>query len=158
MERPVTPTPPRHRILLVEDRPGSLRPVGELLERQGYLVEPVDGVLYAMWSVNASHRVYDAVLCAVELTDGDAIDLITHLRQRMGVRTIALAPRGGDPTALRRVNACRAIDRVLTHPGAAPDNPRACETVCDAVAELLSPRDPLRAAAPGFTVHPPNVA
>lgn len=137
MERPVTPLTP-HRILLVEDRPTSLSPLRQLLESQGHRVETVEGVLYAMWSVNASHRVYDTVLCAAELSDGDAIELITHLRQRMGVHTIALARRGCDPQALLRLTACRAVDRVLTHPaGALPDD-HACEAVCDAVSELMS--------------------
>ena len=140
----MTPLTP-HRILLVEDRPTSLSPLRQLLESQGHRVETVEGVLYAMWSVNASHRVYDTVLCAAELTDGDAVELITPLRQRMGVRTIALARRGGDPQALRRLTACRAVDRVLVHPaGALPDD-HACETVCDAVSELMS-------AAPA-TIH-----
>ena len=133
----MTPLTP-HRILLVEDRPTSLSPLRQLLESHGHRVETVEGVLYAMWSVNASHRVYDTVLCAAELDDGDAVELITHLRQRMGVHTIALARRGGDPQALRRLAACRAIDRVLTHPAGALPGDRACETVCDAVTELMS--------------------
>jgi CheY-like chemotaxis protein len=149
---------------MVDDHPASLAPLRERLERCGYRVESVEGVLYAMWSVNASHRVYDAVLCSAELADGDVIELITHLRQRMGVRTIALARHGCDPRAVRRVGSCLAVDRVLPHPGSAAASERLCEAVCEAVAELMSADQTLPpvAAPPAAvvdpTIHPRHIA
>ena len=157
------PTPPPIRILLVDDRPASLAPLRDRLERCGHRVESVEGVLYAMWSVNASHRVYDAVVCAAELADGDPVELLTHLRQRMGVRTIALTRHACDPRAVRHVAACLAIDRILPHPGDHPINDDACRAVCDAVAELMSadqtlPPSPPRAVAGDPDLHPRHIA
>jgi CheY-like chemotaxis protein len=158
----VPPTPPPIRVQLVDDHPATLAPLRDPLQRCGYRVESVEGVLYAMWSVNASHRVYDALLCSVELADGDSVELITHLRQRMGVRTIALAHHGCDPRALRRAATCLAIDRVLPHPaGGASTADHACQSICDAVADLMSADQPLQPPPPPTidpTIHPRHIA
>ena len=135
----MTPTPASCRILLVDDRPAILDDLRRLLEDRGHRVEPFAGVLYAMWAVNASRRVYDLVTSAVELSDGDGVELLSHLRRRMGVRTIALTWRGPESGPRRRATAdCPSIDAVFPHPACARPHERLAETVCDAACALLA--------------------
>lgn len=154
-----------YRVLLVDDRPESLSGLRVQLELRGHRVDSVEGVLYAMWAVNASHRVYDLVITAVELADGDGIELMTRLRERMGVRTIGLTRPGAD-AVVRRAAASPAVDLVLPHPGGARPNEPLCEAICDAASNLMRPVPPKLASAtlvnppppPPPTIHPPSVA
>ena len=156
-----------YRVLLVDDRPESLSGLRVQLELRGYRVDSVEGVLYAMWAVNASHRVYDLVVCAVELADGDGIELMTRLRDRMGVRTVGLTRPGAD-TVARRAAASPAVDLVLPHPAGARANEPLCQTICEAASNLMRPVQPRvspssssssrPASPPAPTIHPPSVA
>ena len=118
-----------------------------------------------MWAVNASHRVYDLVICAVELADGDGLELMTRLRERMGVRTVGLTRPGAD-TAARRAAASPAVDLVLPHPGGARPNEPLCDAICEAASSLMRPGQrkgsssaaSLPASPPPPTIHPPSVA
>ena len=159
----MSPTPASYRILLVDDRPESLAALRAQLELRGHRVDSVEGVLYAMWAVNASHRVYDLVISAIELSDGDGVELLTRLRERMGVRTIGLTVRGADTGSYRRAAAAEAIDLVLPHPAGARPNEPVCEALCDAASRLMRPVQPSIApppppAPPGSAVQPPHVA
>jgi CheY-like chemotaxis protein len=159
----VIPATTPFRVLLVDDRPESLSGLRVQLELRGHRVDSVEGVLYAMWAVNASHRVYDLVICAVELADGDGIELMSRLRDRMGVRTVGLTRPGAD-AVVRRASASPAVDLVLTHPGGARPNDPLCETICDAASNLMraaQPRtgpQPLPPQPPPHGIHPPSVA
>jgi CheY-like chemotaxis protein len=156
----VIPATTPYRILLVDDRPESLSALRVQLERRGHRVDSVEGVLYAMWAVNASHRVYDLVICAVELADGDGIELMTRLRDRMGVRTVGLTRPGADQVA-HRAAASPAVDLVLPHPAATRPNEPLCDTICEAASNLMRSCPP-RAGSPASptppTVYPPSVA
>jgi CheY-like chemotaxis protein len=161
----VIPATTPYRVLLVDDRPESLSGLRVQLEMRGHRVDSVEGVLYAMWAVNASHRVYDLVVCAVELADGDGIELMARLRERMGVRTIGLICPGAD-AVVRRASASPAVDLVLPHPGGARPNEPLCEAICDAASNLMravQPKAPGPAVLPAQhptppTIHPPSVA
>ena len=153
-----------YRILLVDDRPESLSGLRVQLELRGHRVDSVEGVLYAMWAVNASHRVYDLVISAIELADGDGIELMTRLRERMGVRTVGLTRPGAD-TAARRAAASPAVDVVLPHPAAGPrPSEGVCEAICDAGLSLMRAGQPRAASSPlpphppPPTIRPPSVA
>jgi len=158
----VIPATTPYRVLLVDDRPESLSGLRVQLERRGHRVDSVEGVLYAMWAVNASHRVYDLVVCSVELADGDGLELMTRLRDHMGVRTVGLTRPGAD-TVARRAAASPAVDLVLPHPAGGRPNEPLCEAICEAASNLMRPRSAtssssLPASATPPTVYPPSVA
>jgi CheY-like chemotaxis protein len=160
----VIPATTPYRVLLVDDRPESLSGLRVQLEMRGHRVDSVEGVLYAMWAVNASHRVYDLVVCSVELADGDGIELMARLRERMKVRTIGLTCPGAD-AVVRRASTSPVVDLVLPHPGGARPNEPLCEAICDAASNLMRAGQakagaavlPTQQPAPP-TIHPPSVA
>jgi len=64
----------------VDDRPESLSGLRVQLELRGHRVDSVEGVLYAMWAVNASHRVYDLVIyVAPPVLGSEDADAVTGL-------------------------------------------------------------------------------
>ena len=97
----VSPTPARgpkqaapsaRRILLVEDHEQTGRVIKRLLEGTGYDVHWASNVAEALSS--AQSRPFDLVVSDLGLPDGDGHQLMVQLRERFGLRGIALSGYG----------------------------------------------------------------
>ena len=80
------------RLLLVEDDPATLQALGRLLRRDGHTVITATTVASALDAAQTTG--FDFVVSDLGLPDGSGIDLMTQLRQRHGLRGIALSGYG----------------------------------------------------------------
>jgi len=80
------------RLLLVEDHQATRTALSRLLERRGYEVEAADSVAQARGM--ARNGVYNLVVSDLGLPDGTGYELMSELRDRYGLRGIALSGYG----------------------------------------------------------------
>ncbi len=80
------------RILLVEDHAPTLQVLSSLLGRSGYEVIAVSSIAAAMAAVTTG--TFDLVISDLGLPDGTGIQLMSGLRDRFGLRGIALTGYG----------------------------------------------------------------
>ncbi len=80
------------RLLLVEDHETTLQSMTRLLTRAGYQVVPTDTVASALAAAN--NGTFDLVVSDLGLPDGTGIELMEQLRDRHGLRGIALSGYG----------------------------------------------------------------
>lgn len=122
-------TPPKKRILLVEDHVDTAKGLAWLLTRAGYEVRTVHAASAALLA--AAEKKFDVVVSDVGLPDGSGFDLMRELNRCHGVPGIALTgyDRAEDleqgrqsgfvahlvkPVNLDQLRA--ALDRVFTAP------------------------------------------
>lgn len=130
------PVPVRHaagarrgaRLLLVEDHEPTRGPLTRLLARRGYDVVAVDTVAAAQRE--AAAQSFDLVLSDIGLPDGDGFTLMRELRDRYGLKGIALTGYGAD-TDLIRSDEAGFVDH-LTKPIAVSSLDRSLEKVIGA--------------------------
>jgi len=79
-------------ILLVEDHEDTLRIIARLLERQGYTVRPARSVSEAL-DLAAGER-FDLLVSDLNLPDGSGHDVMRFVKERYGLRGIALSGFG----------------------------------------------------------------
>ena len=90
-----TPAPPTNsapRLLLVEDHETTAAMMSRLFNRRGYDVKSAGDVATAVSL--AEHHQFDLVISDLGLPDGSGLDLMRHLRERYGLRGIALSGFG----------------------------------------------------------------
>jgi PAS domain S-box len=80
------------RILLVEDHDATRMAIGRLLERRGYRVDVATNAAEALR--HAVGQRYDVVLSDIGLPDADGYTLMKRLRERYGLRGVALTGYG----------------------------------------------------------------
>ena len=86
-------------ILLVEDHEDTLRVIARLLKRLGYAVTTARGVVEALGL--ASRERFDLLVSDIGLPDGSGLDIMREIRDRQGVRGIALSGFGQDADIAR---------------------------------------------------------
>jgi len=86
-------------ILLVEDHEDTLRVIARLLKRLGYAVMTARGVGEARDL--ASRERFDLLVSDIGLPDGSGLDIMREIRDRQGVRGIALSGFGQDEDIAR---------------------------------------------------------
>ena len=89
----------RLSILLVEDHEDTLRVIARLLKRLGYVVTTARGVGEARDL--ASRERFDLLVSDIGLPDGSGLDIMREIRDRQGVRGIALSGFGQDEDIAR---------------------------------------------------------
>jgi CheY-like chemotaxis protein len=100
------------RLLLVEDHADTARVMGRLLKAKGYDVTTATSV---KGGVDAAERArFDIVVSDVGLPDGSGLDLMRLLRQRYGLRGIALTGFGQESDVVAAKAA--GFDAHLTKP------------------------------------------
>lgn len=99
-----------HRILLVDDEEGILITVGDLLRREGFVVETALSRAEGESLVRSIH--FDLALVDLHLGDGSGLDLITLIRDLSP--TTAVAVFTGSPDLSSAVEAVRlgAVDYI----------------------------------------------
>jgi DNA-binding NtrC family response regulator len=81
--------PRASRLLIVDDDAVSLRAFAVLLTRAGY--EVTTAINLAEARAAAAAHTFDFVVCDLGLPDGSGLDLMPELRERYGLRGIALS-------------------------------------------------------------------
>jgi signal transduction histidine kinase/ActR/RegA family two-component response regulator len=81
-----------YRLLFVEDHAATLAALRALLERDGHQVMTASSVAEAL--LTAAQNTFDLVLSDLGLPDGSGIELMTILRDKYGLRGIALSGYG----------------------------------------------------------------
>jgi PAS domain S-box-containing protein len=118
-EQEVVATPPpeqdtggarRLRMLLVEDHPDTREVLATLLDSSNYAVKSVGSVEAAL-QLAAAER-FDVVISDLGLPDGTGYDLMRQLRDRHGIKGIALSGYGMDQD-LRRSREAGFLDHVI---------------------------------------------
>lgn len=103
------PEPPL-RLLLVEDHKATREVLGRLLEKAGHHVFAARTVAEARAAAGREH--FDAVISDLGLPDGTGVELMAHLRDRYGMRGIALSGYGMDEDLRRSSEAGFALHLV----------------------------------------------
>lgn len=120
---PPTPLPPapipctrpgRLKLLLVEDHPLTLRTLARLLKGEGHEVTTAASVAAALEA--AEHEQFDLVLSDIGLPDGSGLELMPILREKYGLRGIALSGFGaaGDLEASRNAGFLAHLTKPVT--------------------------------------------
>ena len=86
---PGQPTQRPVRILLALDNAGTLRVLGNLLQRTGH--EVVRASSFAEAQEVAQGYIYDALVVSRELPDGPGVDLFHQLRQQRPIEAIVIS-------------------------------------------------------------------
>jgi two-component system CheB/CheR fusion protein len=101
----------RHlRVLLVEDHPDTREVLATLLDAANYAVKTASGVAAAL-QLAAAER-FDVVVSDLGLPDGTGYDLMKQLRDRHGIKGIALSGYGMDQDQ-RRSREVGFLDHVV---------------------------------------------
>ena len=100
------------RVLLVEDHADTARALSRLLKNSGYTVQTANTVADALRLANAEK--FDLVVSDIGLPDATGYDLMRALRDRHGIKGIALSGYGMDED-MRRSREAGFIDH-LTKP------------------------------------------
>ncbi len=82
------------RILLVEDHPDTRKATARLLRMLGHDVATADGVAAGLEA--AQSRPFDLIISDLGLPDGSGLDLMREIKQRYGLKGIALSGFGMD--------------------------------------------------------------
>lgn len=95
----------RHAVLVIEDEPGVIWGVRQLLEREGLLVEAASSGAEALEKLK--HREFSLALVDAKLPDADGIRLAEEIRVRTGMTMILLSAfyHDDDPTVGRMLRA-----------------------------------------------------
>jgi CheY-like chemotaxis protein len=91
------------RLLLVEDHGATRASLTHLLKRRGYIVTDVATVEAALET--AATQSFDLVLSDIGLPDGNGFDLMRRLRERHGMKGIALTGYGMEQDLARSTEA-----------------------------------------------------
>jgi CheY-like chemotaxis protein len=91
------------RILLVEDHADTRRVLGTLLRRAGYDVRAAGTVVEALRL--AADEPFDLLVSDIGLPDGSGLDIIRQVKERYGMRGIALSGFGMDEDISRSLAA-----------------------------------------------------
>ena len=91
---PATGTEQAKRILLVDDHPDTLETMAKLLRRWGYDVTPASDVRSALEQAEGGH--FDLLVSDLGLPDGSGLDIMRQVREKRGLRGIALSGFGTD--------------------------------------------------------------
>lgn len=91
--------PRRQRILLVEDHAHSANAIARLLVREGHVVRIASTVAEGLAAASAER--FDVLVSDLGLPDGSGNDLMRELRQRYGLRGIALSGFGMEEDVAR---------------------------------------------------------
>jgi len=94
------PKKPGRRLLLVEDHAATLQVVAILLTREGYQVVTATSVAEALVAA-ADRGHFDLVISDLGLPDGSGTQLMAQLRDRYGLKGIALSGYGRDADIAR---------------------------------------------------------
>jgi PAS domain S-box-containing protein len=95
-ERSKTPHEPGLRVLLVEDNEDTLRFLATMLRGRGHEVVTADTIAAARRAVGRAERPFDLLLSDIELPDGLGLTLMRELRDRGGIRGIAMSGFGAE--------------------------------------------------------------
>jgi signal transduction histidine kinase len=93
----------RLRLLVVEDHPDTARMLGRLLRSSGYDVETAGSVAAALQLVEA--RPFDLVVSDIGLPDATGHDLMRQVRDRHGLKGIAMTGYGMDEDIRKSLDA-----------------------------------------------------
>ena len=96
---PSSPASAAPRLLLVEDHQTTAAMMARLFKRLGYDVRSAGDVATAV-SLAENHQ-FDLVISDLGLPDGSGLDLMRHLRDRYGLRGIALSGYGMEEDLIR---------------------------------------------------------
>jgi CheY-like chemotaxis protein len=102
----------RAEILLVEDHADTAEVLRRMLERNGYGVGHAPDIVRA-FELSAEHK-FDLVISDVGLPDGSGLDLMRSLREKYGLRGIALSGYGMDED--RAASSAAGFAEHLTKP------------------------------------------
>jgi len=108
----LTRTDKGRKILLVEDHADTLHILSRLLQKWGYRVECADCVAKALEL--AQGESFDILISDIGLPDGSGLDIMRQMKERYGLRGIALSGFGTDED-LRQSHAA-GFDQHLTKP------------------------------------------
>ena len=88
--------PPEHprRILLVDDHADTLQILGRLLKKWNYTVETADSVQSALKL--AAKQKFDLLISDLGLPDGSGLEIMREVKERYGLRGIALSGFGAE--------------------------------------------------------------
>ncbi len=105
LQPPATAAQPRPalRVLLIEDHQDTLHAMSRLLSRLGYQVSGAVSVATAL-QLAGSHP-FDLVISDLGLPDGSGLELMRSLRERYGLRGIALTGFGMDDDIRSSIDA-----------------------------------------------------
>jgi PAS domain S-box-containing protein len=98
------------RILLVEDHPDTASMLSRLLRAAGFQVQTANSVAAALTTVSAEP--FDIVVSDIGLPDATGYDLMRQLRDRHGLRGIALSGYGMEED-MRRSKEAGFVDHVV---------------------------------------------
>ncbi|MDD5350203.1 MAG: response regulator, partial [Chthoniobacteraceae bacterium] len=112
-EAPVLPPKGgQHKILLVEDNADTLRILSRLLQKWGYVVQCADCVAKARDL--AANDTFDILVSDIGLPDGSGLDIMREMKERRGLRGIALSGYGTDDDI--RQSRAAGFEEHLTKP------------------------------------------
>ncbi len=134
LQSPDEPAAAKLRILVVEDHETTAAAMVRLLTRRGHTVHIAHSVKTAL-EIAAHHR-FDIVLSDLGLPDGNGFQLMEQLRDRHGLRGIALSGYGMEPD--QKQSLCSGFITHLTKP---VDLPRLLRALAEIPAETAPPRD-----------------
>jgi two-component system response regulator (stage 0 sporulation protein F) len=110
------------RILIIDDQPGMLSLLREMLESEDHeVVEASDGAMAIRWWQEHSYdQPIDLIVTDMLMPDGDGIEVIRHIRQA-SPKTKVIAISGDSPFVnislldiARRMGAFRTISKPFT--------------------------------------------
>ena len=93
----------RSKVLLVEDHPDTSRAMASLLARSGYAVKAAHSVASAL--LLAAAEPFDIVVSDIGLPDATGYELMEQIRDRHGIRGIALSGYGMEDDMRRSLEA-----------------------------------------------------
>jgi CheY-like chemotaxis protein len=108
--RPAAPGGEHRRILLVEDHPDTARILARLLQQAGYEVRTAGSAAAALHL--AATEPFDVVVSDIGLPDASGYELMEQIRDRHGLKGIALSGYGMEEDA-RRSRSAGFIDHVV---------------------------------------------
>jgi CheY-like chemotaxis protein len=94
-----SPTPPPRsrkslRILVVEDHADTLRVLARLLDHFGHKISVADNTHSALQFLASTP--FDVILSDIALPDGSGYDIVSHAKQKSGVKAVALTGFDGE--------------------------------------------------------------
>ncbi len=103
-------TPNRARLLLVEDHPDTSRTLARLLTRSGYAVKTAGSMASALQL--AAAEPFDIVVSDIGLPDATGYELMEQIRDRHGIKGIALSGYGMEDD-MRKSREAGFVDHVV---------------------------------------------
>jgi PAS domain S-box-containing protein len=100
----------RPKVLLVEDHPDTVRTLARLLQSSGYDVKTANSVASALQIAAAEH--FDILVSDIGLPDATGYDLMKHMKERYGLKGIALSGYGMEDD-MKRSREAGFVDHVI---------------------------------------------